>query len=157
MPDYTTVDRIHTKVPYIGSLSNLSSADTVTFIDDAEARINAKLVPYYTIPVQSAALLQALATDGAICLILGQRVFTQERQNQSEWVSEFCRAFTMVDKIAKGEIPLVDSSGTLISRRTDVVEVWSNTMGYTPTFNVDDMTKHEVDPDRLDDIDSDRD
>lgn len=154
---YTSVDKIHTRLPFIGSLSNLTSADTTEYISDAESVLEAKVAKLYTIPISDSPYFDKLATDASIFEILSKRVFTQERQNRSEWVDEFEEAFNKVDKIASGEIPLLTSSGDLISTRENVKEVWSNTESYHPTFSELGRLDQIQDTDKLDDLEDDRD
>lgn len=157
MPRYATVDGIHTRLPYIQSLSNLSSADTVEFIEDAEAVLEAKVSKQYTIPVSDSPYFNKLARDASICEILSRRVFTQERQNQSEWVDIFCDAFKRADDVASGKIPLLTSSGDLVNARTGVKEVWSDTKDYHPTFSELGRLDQIQDDDKIDDLEDTRD
>lgn len=157
MPRYATVDGLHTRLPYVGSVTNLSSADKASFIDDAESVLEAKVAKKYTIPVSDSPYFNKLARDAALCEILGKRVFTQERQNQSEWVSTFCQAYDRADEVAAGKIPLITSSGDLVTTRNDVTEVWSNTMDYAPTFDELGRLDHIVDEDKKDDLKDDKD
>lgn len=152
MPFYTTVDKLLVTLPMVGSITSISSADLAAFIDDADAIINAKLAKQFTVPVSGAPLLNSLAADIALARLLTRRVFTQEQANKSTWPDEYKAALETLDKIASGEITLVSSAGTVISAASAEGGVWSNTMGYVPTFNEDDPATNFIDSDKLLDI-----
>jgi len=60
-------------------------------------------------------------------------------------------------ELAEGRLELVDTAGSLILPRGSAPGVLSSTDGYTSTFAEDDPLLWRVDPDKLDDIASDRD
>tara|TARA_Y100000310_G_scaffold171492_2_gene171694 strand:+ start:8002 stop:8508 length:507 start_codon:yes stop_codon:yes gene_type:complete len=148
---YTDVDRIHNMVPQIGSLTSLTSAQTVELAEYGEAELNARIVKMYSVPVSGVIpLLQSLATDMAVYNVLAKRVFTNERLKDSVWPDRFKDALEVADRIAEGEITLVDSAGNIIGANTSTSELKTTTDGYTPTFtdgiNFKDMVH---DPDKV--------
>lgn len=148
---YTDVDRIHNMVPQIGSLSTLTSAQTVELAEYGEAELNARIVKMYTVPVSGVIpILQALATDMAVYTVL-KRVFTNERLKDSVWPDRFKDALETADKISSGELTLVDSAGAIVAANTATSELKTTTDGFTPTFtdgiNFKDMVN---DPDKVD-------
>ena len=149
MPFYTTVSKLLTTLPMVGSVTSISSADLAAFIDDADALINAKLSSTYTVPVSGAPLLNSLAADIALARLLTRRIFTQEQANKSTWTEEYKTALKTLDDIAKGDIALVTASGTVIAATAAEAGVWSNTMNYTPTFNEDDPGTNYIDDEKL--------
>ena len=156
MPFYTTVNKLLTTLPMVGSVTSISSADLAAFIDDADATINAKLAKQYTVPVSGAPLLDSLAADIALARLLTRRVFTQEQANKSTWPDEYKKALDTLDDIASGKLALVTGSGTIIAATSNEGEVWSNTMDYVPTMNEDDPGTNYIDGDKLTGILDDR-
>jgi len=148
---YTSVDRIHTMVPQIGSLSTLTSAQTVELAEYGEAELNARIVKMYSVPVSGTVpLLQALATDLATYQVLAKRVFTNERLKDSAWPDRFKEALETADKIGDGDLLLTDENGDVIGANTSTSQLKTTTDGFTPTFtdsiNFKDMTH---DPDKV--------
>jgi phage gp36-like protein len=132
---YTTVDRVHNMVPMIGSISTLTSAQTVELLEYAEAQLNTRLAKMYSIPVAGTVpMLQSLATDIGVYEVLAKRIFTNERLKDSVWPDRFKEALETADKIAEGEITLVDSAGNIIGADTTIAELKTTTDGYHPTF-----------------------
>lgn len=156
--NYTNVERIYDIEPKLSSISDLTSAQVVTFATDAEAEVNANLVRNYTVPVAGTVpLLEAIATDIAIYRILSRRVFTQERLQDSGWVDRFKEARDMLSDLLKNKILLVDVNGKLITSRTDVAKVFSNVKSYLPTFHEAGTLDHVQDPNKIDDLIDERD
>lgn len=156
MPFYTTVDKLRVTLPMVGSITSISSADLAAFIDDADAIINSKLSKQYTVPVSGAPLLNSLAADIALARLLTRRIFTQEQANKSTWPEEYKEALKTLDKIAAGEMTLVNSAGAIIAAASAEGGVWSNNMNYVPTFNEDDPATNFIDSDKQLDIANDR-
>jgi len=149
---YSTVSEVLTTLPMIGSVSNITSAHLATYLGKAQAEINTKLSRLYSIPFTvEVPILQTLATDMAVYFVLAQRIFTQEKQNKSEWPEKYKRAIEILDDIADGKIMLIDSTGAVIEGRGDIAEVFSNTMDYVPTMAEIDITDESVDKDKIDD------
>lgn len=159
MPDYTTVARIYDVLPRLETdVTDLTSAQIVGFIEDAEAEINAMVANLYTVPIAGGPpLLRAVATDMALYRILSRRLFTQERLQNSVWPDRFKEAQDLLKEIASGKTPLVDSGGTLVGNRRDVARVESNTMNYHQTFSELGGLDHFIDPDKIDDLEDERD
>lgn len=159
---YTTVARLYQHDPMIGSMTDLTSLQLAdVFITDAEAEIDSWLVRSYTIPISVAGatfpMLTAIATDLALYGVFSQRIFTQEKLKDSTWPDRFKEARTMLEMLASGKMLLLDSSGTILGDRSDVAEVWSNTMGAIPTTSELDPEYSVVDPNKQEELASDRD
>lgn len=156
--NYTTVERIFQQVPLLDDAAIVSSAQVATYAQDAEAEIDGALAGRFTVPVaDDPPLLRAVATKLAAGMILSQKVFTQERLNDSDWPEAFLTsARDTLEKLASGEMTLVASGGAVISARNDLSEVWSNTADYEPTMTELDPSRQIIDPDKIDDIESDR-
>lgn len=156
---YTTVSRMLSVLPMIGSVSDLTSAVIVDeFAIPAESVMDGYLVRNYTLPISGTVpILQAIADDMSLYRILTRRVFTQEKLQDSTWPDKFKEAQELLEKIADGEVLLVDTSGNLIAARTDLVEVTSNNEGYLQTFHEGNEIDTVQDPNKLDDIIDDRD
>jgi phage gp36-like protein len=150
---YTTVERILSEVPAIGSASNVTSLIVCRYAANVEAKINAKLSRLYTLPfTNDIPVLTALATDLTIFDLLTKRVtahFTDQQNTQNPYISLRKDAWAMVDEISEGNIPLITSSGVAIAAATSVA-ITSNTKGYQPTFHNGKWEDMIQDPDRID-------
>lgn len=155
---YTTTSLMLLTLPAIGSRTNITSAHLSEFARRAESVINAKLGKLYTVPFSATPpVIEHIATEIGLYYALSRRVFTQEKKNQSEWVTGFKEAFKLLDDIASGAVTLIDSAGAIIAASTAVQEVWSNTSDYLPTITEDSEILHDIDPDKIDDLRQDRD
>jgi hypothetical protein len=155
---FTTVSAMLVTLPGISSSTNATSAQLAIFAERAESVMNAKLAKSFTLPFAGRVpVLETIATKQALCEFLTSRVFTQERQNNSEWPDRLCKeSMELLDKIVLGEVPLLYSSGGLIAGSTAQSQIWSNTMGYRPTMTEDDERNQVVDRWKIKDIQADR-
>lgn len=68
------------------------------------------------------------------------------------------RAFSMLDEIANGTMVVYDSAGSSLPVSTsNYAGVQENSSQYHNTFNEDDQKNWKIDPDKLDDIEDERD
>ncbi len=80
-------------------------------------------------------------------------LWTRDGQNVNEWVNELAEeALEDLKRISKGEI-LVTIDGSEESTNLDVS---STRKDFTPVFDVDNVLNQQVDPDLIDEIDSER-
>lgn len=154
---WTTVSLMLMTLPAVNSRTSADSATIANFAGRAEATMRAKWADKYTFPLAPSPYVETLATDYACYLLLTRRIFTTERQNDSPWVDRFKEALDDIDKVASGEISLVDSAGVIIARSDSTERPWSNTMGYLPTTTEDDVRSQVTDPNKIEDIKSERD
>ena len=148
---YTTISLIYQTLPDIGSVTTLTSAHLANFAGQGEALINAKISNLYSIPLtQEVPILQMISTDIAVYNILTRRLFTSKQLETSPWPDRYKESLATLDKIADGTIPLVDSSGAVLSGRTDQAEVYSTTQDYVPTFWEGASEDHIQDADKID-------
>ena len=79
-------------------------------------------------------------------------------KDQMDFANGFInQAMDNLTLIADYKADLVDSSGAVIADMSNTAyQVKCNTSSYTPTFNEDDELNWEIDPDKLDDIESER-
>ncbi len=153
---YTSVNDVLTLVPKIGSASTITSAHVYAHAGLAEALINGKLARRFTIPPTDTGsvppLLAAIAADLTAYRVLGMRVFIQEKQNKSEWPDRYKEALETLKALESGEMELLAVDNSVIAPRTDLMECWSNNMGYTSTFNEASFEASIQDEDKIDDI-----
>lgn len=159
MYDYTTVSRMVASYPYIGSLTTVTSAMFAVCIQDAEAIINAKLSNLYDVPVAgSPSVLQTIATNMAVYSVLVKFMTTQGTLTDHPWHGIYKDTISLLDKLASGDVALVNSAGTILQGTAENAQVWSNTMNYQPTFaDGISMEQSHVDPDKIDDDEGARD
>ena len=153
---YATVSNVYQNVPAVGSVSNLTSAAVAFQLGKAEAMINGKIAPLYSLPFTTVPpLIEAIATDMATYGVL-LRIFTTKQLGESPWPDRYKYAAKLLDEIADGKLTLTDSAGALVTQRTDIEETWSNNSGYHPTFSDLGADVDRVDPDKIDDLEGDR-
>lgn len=153
MPTYATVEDLLRVLPSVGSVTTITSANLMGFIEDTEALVNAKISKLYTPPLSGSALLRRITIDMTLARVLTLRVFTQEQANKSVWPTEYKEAYKLLDQISEGKLELTTDSGTQFPLKSDGGIVWSNTMDYQPTFGEDDEVLHGVDENKLEDYD----
>lgn len=162
MPDvtlpvsYTSVTRVQSAFPAVGSVSAINSAIIHQFAGDAESEINAKIGKRYQLPLTVVCpLLTTIATRETIYGLTVDRLLAQFPPAQQGKLPRQVRHEQdqkMLDDIMNGKIGLVDSSGQAITANTDQIEVISNTMNYVPTMDEGPVLEWETDPYKLADI-----
>jgi phage gp36-like protein len=151
---YTTVDRMLTAFPRIGEVAAVTSAHLHQYAGDAENLINAWAAVRYTLPVSgNVPLLATLATDLAVYRTLALRIFTGEQMNTSPWPDKYKESLNLLERIADGTIPLVNSSGTVLPEGGEAVvgDVWSSKQAYLPTFHEGPWGSQVIDPYKVED------
>jgi phage gp36-like protein len=148
---YSTVSDLYFLAPEVGSLTAIPSADVAGFGGKAQEWVDAKISKLYTLPFATTPRpLQSITEDIAL-YYLYRRLYTSDRFNASPWPDRYKDAMAMLDLIASGDLTLIDSSGAVVTGRTDIVEVWSNTMGYVPTFSELSIYQTVRDSDKMQD------
>jgi phage gp36-like protein len=132
--------------------TGLVDNDVEFFIKQKETIIDLKLAQRYTLPFSSTPpIIETIASECSFIGIL-DRYFTGETNSKNDWREVRATACnSILDALSDGSLTLVDSGGEIISQRTDIGGIQSNTSGYEPTFNRLNETLQREDPDRLDD------
>lgn len=161
MGTYCTTTSLETM--WIGApFTDLTGAASA-IIDDAEAEIDKRLSVKYDVSgwTTSAATPPAVQT---ICKWLALGYLYEATARGSSAKEAYARADRYIKKaqqnitdILEGDAALVDSSGDIIESDSDDQPIHCNTTDYAPTFNEDSPLNWGVDPDKLDDIDDERD
>ena len=158
---YTSVTRINSAFPMISSVSNITSAVVAQYAGDVEARINAMISKRYHLPLAvECPLLIAVATRESIYAIaLGRALvqFPPAQQGQHPLQVQHKDDKDVLEKLMKGDIQLVDSSGGVLAADTTQLQIFSTTMNYFPTFHEGEMEDQIQDPSKIDDLLSARD
>jgi hypothetical protein len=160
MGSYATTTSLEILLPET-TFDTATAALASKCITQSENIINSKLSNRYDVSDfnTSTSIPPAVTT---YCEQLSMALMMKYRSRGSK--EEIARAKEIYDPIIKEltmiaeyEADLVDSSGDPIAERTDGdYYVKSTTDTYTPIFDLDSETNWEVDPDLLDDIESDR-
>lgn len=154
---YATITEVVNTLPQVGSISTITSLQIFTATVRADSVINAMLSRRYTVPITpSPPLLTTICCDLTLYRLM-RRFFSGEQQNDSEWPDRYKEAMELLEKLADGEIQLVDSGGTIVVPSAGSDIAWSNTQGYTPTFGEDGDLMSIIDEDKLDDLEGRRD
>jgi len=130
--------------------SNITSADIYYHIGRAETYVNAKVGKVYPLPFTSnIPIIQSLAEDMSVYYI-ARRFFVDQGVAESDWVDGFKENVDEVlTEIVSGNLPLKTDSGDTVALPANML--YSDTMGYAPTFDHRDETEQRIDPDRLED------
>ena len=146
---YTSANLMIQTLPEINSISTLNASLMLHHAGRAEAFINAKIAKRYSIPIQGQVpLLETLATDLAIYNVLTSRIVIKE---EHPWFQRYKNSLDVLDQIADGKLSLIDITGAVLAGRSDVMECWSNTKDYNPTFWEGPDTLQIQDSDKIDD------
>lgn len=118
-------------------------------IDRAESKINAYISFRYDISGFSSIppLLTKLSEDVAVYSVIRATGFRSNDRN--EYMDDFERAETTLNKLKKAEINLTFTDGSLVSVLS-TKRFLSSTKDYTPIFGLDDETEWQRDEDEID-------
>jgi phage gp36-like protein len=144
MPQTETAAGYSTTVDIIGR--HITRADSI---------IDGKIANRYVVPLSvTPELIKTISQD--ITSYYSYRSFyTQDNQNESEWVDSFKEAIELLDQIRAGDLDLVGSV-TVIEPVDVLGEVDSNTREDMSFFDVDSEYSWAFDSNRLDRIRGDR-
>lgn len=124
----------------------------------ADNIINGKIVKRYEVKNFSTAvppLLKNLSED-ITCYYTFRSLWSQDNQNKNDWVDKFQDAIAVLDEIRDGKIDLVDSSGNLITEKSEdestAALVDSNTKSQNPFFNIDSELDWSFDSDAVESV-----
>lgn len=153
---YAKVEDVQATFPAVTSLTTVNSSNIAYYMGRAEGLMNAQLAKNFTVPVTPVPVLTLISTDLTIWE-LAKRIYSGETLKESAWAVRYAEANSLLAALAAGDIPMATASGTVIVMDKQVMEVYSNSSGYTPTFQEDDWVTQAVDQDKLDDISVSRD
>lgn len=157
---YTSPSRVGSAFPALNSVSNITSGVIHQFIGDVEAEINGLIGKRYSLPLTvECPILTSIATREAIYRIAVQRALVQfppAQQGRHPMQTQHIDDQKLLEKISRGELQLITSSGAVLGADTSQMEIFSTTMDYEPTFHEGSLNDAIVDPDKLDNIDSER-
>jgi phage gp36-like protein len=150
MLNYTTVSAMLVVLPNVSSSTNATSAQLAFIAEGEEAVMDTVLRQQYSLPFTYVdPVLKRIARELAVYSFLTRRVFSQEKQNNSEWPDRYRESWDLLNRIATGELPLSDGAGGVIPVSVTDNQIWSNTMGFRPTMTEDDPEGQFVDPEKL--------
>ena len=124
-------------------------------IDRAESVINSAISRLYILPfivgtttTNVPPILRTLTEDIA-CYYALRSSYTQDGASKNPYLDAYKSAMDMLADLAKGEIKLADTSGSLVAVRSS--RYLSDKEGYTPIFGLDDENEWKRDPDEVSD------
>ncbi len=157
---YTSVTRINSAFPPISSVSNINSAIISQYATDVEAEIDSIISKRYVLPLTvTCPILTAIATRETIYRIAVQRALVQfppAQQGKAPLQVQHEDDQKLLQKIADGKMQLVGTDGTVVAADLTQTDIYSTTMGYVPTFHEGAWGDMVQDPNKLTDIDADR-
>ena len=155
---YTSVTRINSAFPAIGSVSNITSAIIAQYACDVEAEINGAISNRYTLPLAvECPILTAIATRETIYRIAVQRALVQfppAQQGKAPLLVQHEDDQKLLGNIAAGKMGLVSVTGATVV--VGGILIYSTTKTYVPTMHEGAWGDMVVDTNKLDDIASDR-
>ena len=159
MPYYTHVGSVYKAYPAINTaqLTGLSSLVVLSFIDQVENEISAKVSAKYALPFSNGCpILGTLALREAIFRIAIQRGlvhFPPAVQGRAPLAVQHDMDQKLLDQIANGKMNLLDNSLAVIGiSTTERGEIYSTTMNLNPTFHEGSRYDQVQDTDKLDAI-----
>lgn len=157
---YTSVSRVGSAFPMLNSVSNITSGVIHQYAGDVQAEIDALIGKRYTLPLTvECPILTAIATRETIYRLAVQRGLVQfppAAQGRAPLAVQHEGDQKLLEKIAKGDIGLVDASGAAIGANLQQIEIYSTTQGYLPTMHEGPWTEMVQDPDKITDLENDR-
>jgi len=156
MGTYATTTAISTLLVDFNTLTSANSAMLSKCITHAENEVNKYLSKRYdtsswntttAIPPTVTSLTETYAEG-----LFWVRASRGGKETIARGQALIKMALENLKDIAAYKADLVDSTGTLVTRRSDNLGVLSNTDGYNSTFAEDDPLDWEVDADKLNDL-----
>ncbi len=155
---YSSVEDVFETLPDIGSITNITSSQIANTIGQAQALVDSKISRNYALPISAIPpLLNSITTNIAIYYLLSRRMFSAKKLADSPWPDRYKEDIDTLNCIAEGTCLLIESDGDLLTARTDVADVKSNTSGYQQTFHEGPQLDQIQDPDKIEDLQDDRD
>lgn len=147
---------------WIGSKFDGLTSLADTFIGDVEDELRGCLSQRYDVSIDAfqtstatPPLLEMLCKWKAIGYLYGNVARgSKDMFNRSKWYTDRCDK--KVEAILNYDANLVDTAGSQIADSTGKLAVKSSTEDYSNTIQEDDPLKWKIDPDKLNDIKSDR-
>lgn len=152
MGQYTSAVKVRQLYPQLNELTSITDGQVDFYISQAEAELDGRLSSRYTLPFSyTPALVEALATEYALIKLM-DRFYSAEAPTKYDWKEVRRRELKeLMGKLSEGVVLLVNSAHAVLTQRSDIGGIASNTTGYIPTFNHLDASQQVIDTDRLDD------
>lgn len=161
---YCSITAIYTTLPKLPDTNTSNGysqcADVINLhIRRVDGLINGKCARRYSVPFNPVPpYIRTLAED-IVCYYVMRTYYSQDAQNKSEYLEEFKdKALEDLDAIMKGDIDLVDTSGSAVPVQEDEVVdlISSNTQNFQPFFDIDDSLNWKFDDDLEDEVSANR-
>lgn len=136
----------HKSVADIGGTNKVGSS----YLVYAEAELNSRLAPYYTVPFSS----NNLTAKDLVLDMAYARIYGTKDKDRAGYLEE--QITKRIDDLIHGKAQMIAEDGTAISSDNIGGAIWSSTENYVPTFGMIDEIDQMIDKDRLDDEYSDR-
>lgn len=157
MSRYSTITSIFLHLPGLDQ-NNSNTSDIINkHVNNVAGKIDSYVSQKYDVTGWTSASSTPEIIKGISDALSSKRVmmslFIQDGQNKNAWIKELAKeALEDLHKIADGEL-VITLNGD--EEPTDS-EVKSNRENFTPVFAMDDPLNQDVDPDLLDEINSER-
>lgn len=131
----TTTGMLLTAQPLLASASAINSAQLAHHLGQAEALVWAKTSARYTVPITpTPPLLESICVDLACYGVLVKQAIIANTLEDSPWPDRYKEAMELLQEVADGDIPLLTSSGTVITPGSTTYQYGFSATDHLPTF-----------------------
>ena len=161
---YCSITAIYDMLPKLPNTNTSRGYSTCvstveTHIRRTDGLINGKCARRYSVPFSPVPPFIRTIAEDIVCYYAMRSFYSQDAQNKNEWVEDHKEdALSFLDEIMKGDIDLVDTSGSAVPVQEDEIvdRVSSNTQNYQSFFDIDDPLDWDFDEDRKDAVEDKR-
>lgn len=152
----TSVGAVLNAQPLIQSASAINSAQIALHLGQAEALVWGYTAKKYATPITpTPPILESICIDLAVYGVLVKQAIMANSLEQSPWPDRYKEALDMLKEIGAGTVPLLNASGALITGGGNYSTAFSSP-SYKPTFTELPPEFAQTDPDKINDLLSDR-
>lgn len=134
--------------PLIASASAVTSAQLALHLGQAEALVWGYTAKRYAVPITpTPPILESICIDLAVYGVLVKQAILANSLEDSPWPDRYKEAMDMLKDVASGMLPLLTSSGALVTQQGNYVSSFSRP-SYQPTFTELPFEFAYLDPDK---------
>ena len=155
MPTYSSPAKLGVAYPELAVIQDTGLLNWALTMADAE--VNGYVARRYSLPLPAVPLLEQIATDIAVYLIVTSRPMgippfpAAPQASEMTWETRYKTAISMLQKIADEDMVLVGADETVIDPGSDISNrASSSTMNFVPTMGEASDQTFRVDPNKVD-------
>lgn len=148
---YSTVAQLRSMLTKVNS-TVLDDDNVQTWLDAADDMIDSRLYGLYPVPFTTTPLIINQISKMWAAYFILKVVYSAATPEQSAWMGTFKEnANGLLNDIVDGKTPLIDSSGSALSRRSGA-GIDSTTSNYRPVFTEGDQKDWKISDDKVSDL-----